>query len=127
MSARCRVALAIASLCWGALPLADAWAHAKLVRSDPAARSVLKRAPTHVRLWFNEKLEAAFSSAEVRDAAGARVNSEPAIQSAQQPKLIELRLPVLKDGTYTVHYRVLSVDGHVVQANYRFVVRAASP
>lgn len=41
--------------------LTVAWPHAYLIKSAPARRAVLFRAPQRVRLWFNERLEAQFS------------------------------------------------------------------
>ena len=37
------------------LPVASALAHAILVKAEPPRRAVLAKAPTQVRLWFNEK------------------------------------------------------------------------
>lgn len=103
-----------------------AWAHAKLVKTDPARRAVLKKSPVQVRLWFNEKLEASFSIMKVFDAAGQPVTDGSAIVSARDGKLLELDLPGLSDGTYTVSYEVLSVDGHAVKSGYTFTVRGKS-
>jgi methionine-rich copper-binding protein CopC len=37
------------------------WGHAYLVKSSPALQEVLIRPPTEVQLWFNERLEPAYS------------------------------------------------------------------
>jgi methionine-rich copper-binding protein CopC len=103
-------------------PLA-ASAHALLDKSEPARRATLAQAPAAVRLWFNERLEPAFSSLDVVDAAGQRVVNEVARVSAQDPKLLELALPALAPGVYTVRYKVLSVDGHTVKASFTFTVK----
>ena len=34
-----------------------ALAHAALVKAEPPRRAVLAKAPTQVRLWFNEEIE----------------------------------------------------------------------
>lgn len=45
--------------------------------------------------------------------------------SPDDPTQIELAIPeVLDAGTYTVRYRVLSQDGHVVEYGYQFRVMA---
>ena len=98
-------------------------AHALLEKSEPARRAVLVRSPAHVRLWFNERLEAAFCALSVLDAEGRSTTAEPARVSAQNPKLLELMLPVLGPGVYTVQYKVVSVDGHTVKASYTFTVK----
>ncbi|MFN0317141.1 MAG: copper resistance protein CopC [Burkholderiales bacterium] len=120
-------------LSWGRLVCAvffacvqapHAWAHAKLVRSDPSARAVLARAPATIQLWFNEKLEPAYSSAELRDGAGAVLSTQKAIPSPSNAKQLVLKIPSLADGDYIVRYRVLSVDGHIIESEFRFSVRA---
>jgi methionine-rich copper-binding protein CopC len=35
-------------------------------------------------------------------------------------------LPPISPGTYTVRYRVLSVDGHVVEAAFSFTVKGGA-
>jgi hypothetical protein len=107
-----------------ALLASSVWAHALLQKSEPARRAMLSRAPAQVRLWFSERLEPAFCSLSVHDPAGRPVTEEAARVSVEDPKLLELRLPALGAGTYTVRYKVLSVDGHTVKASYRFTVKA---
>jgi methionine-rich copper-binding protein CopC len=112
----------VAALLLGAW-VSVASAHALLNKSDPARRAVLSKPPTGVRLWFNERLEAAFSTLSVLDTNGKPVTQDPAHVSTEDPKLIELQLPPLEAGTYTVKYKVLSVDGHTVKASYTFTIK----
>ena len=103
-------------------PLA-ASAHALLDKSEPARRATLAQAPAAVRLWFNERLEPAFSSLDVMDVGGRSVATAAARVPARDPKLLELALPALAPGVYTVRYKVLSVDGHTVKASFTFTVK----
>jgi methionine-rich copper-binding protein CopC len=103
-----------------------AWAHAKLVKSEPAQRAVLTKPPSQLRLWFNERLEPAFCIATVLDASGNTVTSTQAAVSTTDPKLLVLPLPRLAKGAYTVQFQVLSVDGHTVKAGFRFEIREAA-
>jgi methionine-rich copper-binding protein CopC len=103
-----------------------AWAHAKLVKSEPAQRAVLTKPPSQLRLWFNERLEPAFCIATVVDASGKSVTSTQAAVSNTDPKLLVLPLPRLAKGAYTVQFQVLSVDGHTVKAGFRFEIREAA-
>jgi hypothetical protein len=103
-----------------------AWAHAKLVKSEPAQRAVLNQSPSQLRLWFNERLEPAFSIATVLDASGNRVTSSEAAVSNADPKLLVLLLPALAKGIYTVQFQVLSVDGHTAKAGFKFEIREAT-
>jgi methionine-rich copper-binding protein CopC len=103
-----------------------AYAHAVLEKSEPAQRAQLSRAPSAVRLWFNERLEPAFSSATLTDAAGNPVATESARVSAQALKLLELKLPALSPGQYAVRYQVLSVDGHTVTGSFTFGLKGGA-
>jgi hypothetical protein len=103
-----------------------AWAHAKLVKSDPAQRAVLRQPPSQLRLWFNERLEPAFCVVTVLDAAGNTMTSTAAAVSRTDPKLLVLALPPLAKGAYTVQFQVLSVDGHTVKSGFRFEIREAA-
>jgi methionine-rich copper-binding protein CopC len=103
---------------------ATAGAHASLVRSSPARRAVLLRPPDRVSLWFNERLEPAFSRITVTDASGATVQLGEAVVATDDPVRLSVGLRPLPAGTYTVRYRVLSVDGHVVEGEFPFTLRA---
>ena len=100
---------------------AAAYAHAHLERADPPAGGTVRAAPAEVSLWFSEKLEPSFCSAEVRDAAGARVDQGAQVDTANP---MQLHVPVksLPPGTYKVHWRVLSVDSHTTEGNFTFRV-----
>jgi hypothetical protein len=101
-----------------------AWAHAALVKSEPARRATLSKPPPQVRLWFNERLEPAYATISViRDGAGPVATSKAQVDK-DDPKLLVLPLPVLVPGAYTVKYRVLSVDGHTVDYGYTFSVES---
>lgn len=104
-----------------AMPAARA--HALLQKTEPGRRATLRAAPAAVRLWFNERLEAAFSEIAVSGPDGRPVTSERATLAPDNPKLLILALPPLGPGEYTVAYKVLSVDGHSVQSGYRFTVK----
>jgi hypothetical protein len=100
-----------------------AQAHALLVKSVPSARATLARPPERVQLWFNERLEPAYSSVSVWNDAGAQVDARDAAVSPQDPRRLELSLPALPPGKYVVRFRVLSVDGHVVESTVPFTIR----
>jgi copper resistance protein C len=94
-----------------------AQAHAFLDHASPPVGSTVAKAPRQLVLWFTEKLEPAFSTAEVRNAQGNPVQSGKARASGN-----ELRVPLktLPPGTYKVIWRVLSVDTHRTQGNFSF-------
>ena len=108
-----------------ALATTEGWAHAVLVRSSPTARAALSRPPERVHLWFNERLEPAYSRATVWDSAGKQVDAADGAVDPAEPTRLTVALPALKPGTYTVKFRVLSVDGHLVESQFPFTVREA--
>ena len=120
---RAVVGLAAAAFALGSTAAVDA--HAVLVRSSPPGRAALSKAPDRVDLWFNERLEAAFSSASVWNAAGAQMDKKDARVDGSDPRHLSVTIAPLAPGAYTVRYRVLSVDGHVVDASFSFTVKDA--
>jgi len=105
------------------LPTA-ALAHAVLVKSIPAQRSSLTESPPRVELWFNERLEPAYSRAAVTDEAGTQIDLRDALVSKEDARRLSLSLPPLRPGRYAVKFRVLSVDGHVVESSLTFTVKS---
>jgi len=103
-----------------------ALAHAALVKSETARRAELSKAPSQVRLWFNEAIEPAYATIHVFRQGGVPVVHPPARVDKDDAKLLVLQLPQLDPGAYTVKYRVLSVDGHTVDYGYTFTVKSAS-
>ena len=100
------------------------WPHAYLVKSSPARRAVLSSAPARVVLWFNERLEAQFSQASVWNTEGQQVDAGDVQVGPDDGKKLSVGIPTLSAGTYAVKYRVLSVDGHIVESEFPFTVRS---
>jgi methionine-rich copper-binding protein CopC len=123
-----RLLVAVRLMVWLALVLVplSGWTHAMLVKSIPARRAVLAKAPARVQLWFNERLEPQFAAISVWDAGGAQVDAGDAVVGPDDPKRLSVGLRPLTPGAYTVKFRVLSVDGHVVESEYGFRLRPAS-
>ena len=99
-------------------------AHAFLVKSSPARRATLGQPPARVELWFNERIEPAYSTVSVWDTANARVDRADVAVATTDARLLTVSLPALAPGAYTVRFRVLSVDGHVVESSFPFTVAA---
>ncbi|HUP34532.1 MAG TPA: copper resistance CopC family protein [Candidatus Limnocylindria bacterium] len=118
-------ALAVTLLAGFLWPAPPAEAHASLVRSTPAHRAVLGRMPERVHLWFNERLEPAYSSVSVWNAAGAQVDARDATVGPDDPRRLSVTVETRESGLYTVTYRVLSVDGHIVEDRFTFTVKAS--
>ena len=115
-------AVALTALLLGA---GVAWSHAFLERAEPRVGSTVKAAPSQVRVWFTEALEPAFSTLEVVNQFGERVDRGPARVDAASPALLQVPLKPLAPGTYRVKWRVLSVDTHVTEGDFTFRVSDA--
>jgi len=94
-------------------------AHATLDHAEPRVGNTVAAAPHEVTLWFTQKLEAAFSSITVTNAAGERVDSGKTRVSGSQ---MSVTLKAGGAGTYRVNWRVLSVDTHTTEGNFNFQV-----
>ena len=100
------------------LGTAAAHAHAHLDRANPRVGSTVSSAPREVTLWFSQKIEASFSSAQVTDASGARVDQGSRVEGMQ----IHVSVKSLPPGSYRVHWKVLSVDTHTTEGSFSFRV-----
>jgi len=79
----------------------------------------VRTAPHEVSLSFTQNLEPAFSSVQVTDASGARVDqSNPQISG----NTMRVGLKPLGPGTYRVRWHALSVDTHNTEGSFSFTV-----
>ena len=101
---------------------AAARAHANLGHADPKVGSTVTGSPRQVRIWFDSDLEPAFSSISVHGPGGARVDSGHGGVSPSDPKLLEVDVPQLAQGTYRVTWSVVSRDGHRTSGDYTFTI-----
>jgi hypothetical protein len=123
MSRRWAIAALAGALGAGALAGTAALAHAVLVRSVPSHRAALGQMPERVQLWFNERLEPAYSTVSVWNEAGAQVDDRDVTVGPDDPRRLSVAVSAREAGIYTVKYRVLSVDGHVVDSRFTFTVK----
>ena len=99
---------------------AGARAHAFLDRAEPRVGSTLRTAPAEVKLWFTERLEPAFSSVQVVNEAGQRVDRADGAVDPSNSALLRTTLVPLSPGRYQVIWRVVSVDTHVTAGDFAF-------
>lgn len=96
-----------------------AHAHAFLDHAEPRVGSKTATAPREVVLFYTQNLEPAFSSVEVSDANGTRVDlGKPKISAST----MRISVKPLPPGTYRVRWQVLSVDTHTTEGNFTFQV-----
>jgi len=111
----------LAALAALASPL-PASAHAQLDHAKPAAGSTLARPPSAVTIWFTQAVEPKFSSIVVLDAKGTEMQSGAVIRAPDNSAQLSIKLKPLPPGTYLVRWRVLSVDTHRSQGEFKFSV-----
>ena len=101
------------------LATGEATAHALLDHAEPRVGSTVATPPREVTLWFTQKLEPAFSSVTVTNAAGQRVDTgKPSVSGNQ----MTVPLRPGGSGTYRVKWQVLSVDAHRTNGNFTFQI-----
>ena len=92
--------------------------HQFLLQTYPSARSHASEVRS-VKLIFEGKADALFSTVELKQADGS------VVARVTQPKASREMVMVtstLSAGTYLVEYRVLTTDGDIVKGSFRFTV-----
>ncbi len=105
------------------LPPLKAEAHAILVKSQPAKDETVSVAPKRIDLWFNDPVRNEYLALAVIDSEGKRVDNHDAEQSLTDGSNIHATLLDLTPGTYTIRYRVVSQDTHIVTGKFQFTVK----
>jgi methionine-rich copper-binding protein CopC len=113
-----RFLLAAAALAAMAGP---AFAHAHLVAANPAVGGTIP-APSEVAISFTEALEPRFSSIEVTNSAGVRVDRADLHIVGGDARRIAVSLPVIEPGLYKVIWHATSVDTHKTEGSFSFTV-----
>jgi copper resistance protein C len=109
----------IPSLLFAAFGTVAAHAHAFLDHASPLVGSTVASAPREVSLTFTQNIEAAFSSVQVTDSNGTRVDSgKPQVGG----NTMRVGLKSLPQGTYRVRWQALSVDTHKTEGSFTFRV-----
>ena len=121
-----RRAAALAALLLGVSAL-TAWRapfHLHLVKSAPAANASVAAAPDSIRLWFSQAPELKLTTVKVTGPGSATIALAPLAKgdSALVVAAVKGRMAV---GAYTVAWRTMSKDGHVVRGTFAFKVGAS--
>jgi methionine-rich copper-binding protein CopC len=121
---RATLAAAAAALLVTLLPTQPAWAHAKLVKSDPADGATVTAPLTAVTFTFTEMVKQQFSTVAITGADGVSY-------SDGTPRSVDKTLtqPVkpLPGGAVRVVWRTVSVDGHTIEGEFTFTNAAPAP
>jgi methionine-rich copper-binding protein CopC len=99
---------------------ATANAHAHLQKSSPADNSVITTSPSNLVLNFSEA--ARLTALSIQKGEEPKQDLKPLPTTAAQQ--VSIPLPPLTPGTYSVNWRVLSDDGHVMAGALHFTLTA---
>jgi copper transport protein len=102
-----------------------AWAHATLVRTDPANGSVLARPPAVVRVVFDDIVQVGPGNEAIRNGGRSVLAGRPRVEGGRT-----LVVPVrrgLADGAYSVRWSIISDDGHLESGVLAFAVGVGQP
>ena len=106
------------------LVMPSANAHTELVSATPSADTSVSNFPTDVTLTFSENLMtvggANPNKVEVFDESGKLLSGEATVNGA----VITAPVGIVGNGNYSVKYRVVAQDGHVVEGGYSFSVNS---
>lgn len=101
-------------------------AHSSMIEQFPKGNETISDMPLEVKLSFDEELLdlGSGNSVIVRNPEGTEITTGPTVllSSKISRKLTASTLP----GKYSVSYRVVSADGHVVEGTYQFTLRTKS-
>ena len=100
-----------------------AWAHARLVRSDPPKDARLAWQPAMIHLEFSEAVAAATSRVDLVAPDSQRLPLVVRGDSAGNRRILVAEVPPLpSSGSYRVEWRLIGPDGHAMTGNYSFSV-----
>jgi copper resistance protein C len=95
---------------------AVAQAHTHLKEATPADKSVVNTAPTNLVLEFSEAAKVTALTLHKQGEADQKLTASPATASAE----VTAALPKLSPGQYSVEWRVVSDDGHIMSGKLSF-------
>lgn len=103
-------------------------AHALLKSSTPAAGADLTEAPHRILMTFTEPPDSTLSLATMVTSSGATVRTGKVRAVAGEPTELQLAVPAIPNGVYTVTWRTVSkTDGHVTGGSFAFGINTAAP
>lgn len=96
--------------------------HLKLTKSSPAAGAELSSAPQAVSLWFSQPVELPVTKVTIVNSAKQQI-AVKALVSADDGAVVAPISEQLAGGSYTVSWRTMAKDGHVIKGDFTFDVK----
>ncbi|WP_337059352.1 copper resistance CopC family protein [Kineococcus sp. G2] len=100
-----------------------AWAHDRLVSTDPAADAVLEQAPEQVVLTMSSPPVGLGTQVQVTGPTGVVSTGEPRVVDETVTQSLAGERPA---GAYEVQWRVTSSDGHPISGSFTFTAETAA-
>jgi copper transport protein len=104
---------------------AAASAHATLVKTDPEYGTRVQQSPKVLRLEFDQTVDALPNAVRVYSAEGRLLSGRTHMTTGG--RVLAVPVSRLPRGGYTVRWRAVSADGHVVSGVFTFGVRQKAP
>ena len=101
----------------------NVFAHAIMVKSQPEQNVNLSVSPKQIDVWFNDKVGSEYKAIAVINSKGNRVDNKDVQQEMLDGSHIYCTVPLLPADTYTVRYRVVSIDTHIVTGKFQFTIK----
>ena len=98
-------------------------AHAIVVRRSPSEGGVASGNIGKVDVWYDAGIRDSLAALAVVSEGGVRVDKRDAAIDSADPAHVSVSVNPLTPGKYTVRYRALSADGHLVSGAWDFEVK----
>jgi copper resistance protein C len=102
--------------------LGQQFAHATLVRTFPEKGAEAPVTVAKVDVWYNEAIRDELVALAVINADGVRVDKRDSAIDSADGSHVSTSVETLTPGEYTVRYRAVSADGHLVSGAWVFLV-----
>jgi methionine-rich copper-binding protein CopC len=99
--------------------------HLRLVRAEPAADTTVTAAPREVKLFFSEAPQIKVTTIRLVNASKQAITVGEAKADADGKIVLAPITGSVTAGTWTVIWRTMARDGHVVNGEYHFTVKPA--
>jgi hypothetical protein len=112
-----RVVVVLAGL---SLAAASAWAHAILMRSEPAAGARVPAGRLAMSFRYNSRIDRERSRLTLTrpDQSQTLLKIDP----AGSPDMLQTTAELATPGSYVVRWQVLAIDGHITRGDVPFIV-----
>lgn len=101
----------------------SAFSHAIMVKSQPEKDATITVSPKQIDIWFNDKVGSEYKAVAVIDSKGNRVDNKDVMQEILDGSHLYCTVPPLEAGVYTVRYRVVSIDTHIITGKFQFTIK----